>query len=317
MLIHINFLPLFQVTINPSYCIDDENFSNLIKTKHPKKEEKKYKMDGPKSWQKEKTTKGGGPQEEHEQVKYSNPLGAKNISNKKRGRTLEKTHNLKEPLTYSNSMPWNRGHLCLLQCHQHLLHVKWTQTWKKRTSKTLCVPCHVGTCIPFVFNSFSFNVRYLPWFVTFYNCTFFTLSLWTYHRWFGYPLVAMHVQKWTHYNPWHFSIHLHNYWFAKWNANTHTQRGLQLFLCPTQQQINIFLTSDDFWTLMNIVIVNPTCPDMIQCASSTTTRAMTIVIQEKTYSYKERARENNFIILAIEIYGCLHFCFDPFFTSCA
>ncbi len=54
-------------------------------------------MDGPKSWQKEKTTNGGGPQKEHEQVKYSNPLGAKNISNKKRGGTLEKTLSLEEP----------------------------------------------------------------------------------------------------------------------------------------------------------------------------------------------------------------------------
>lgn len=275
-------------------------------------------MDGPKSWQKEKTTKGGGPQEEHEQVKYSNPLGAKNISNKKRGRTLGKTHNLKEPLTYSNSMPWNRGHLCLLQCHQHLLHVKWTQTWKRRTSKTLCVSCHVGTCIPFVFSSFSFNVRYLPWFVTFYNCTFFTLSVWTYHRWFGIHLLQCmckneHIITHNISRDTFITINLQ----SGARAHTHTQRGLQLFLCHIQQQINIFITSDDFWTLMNSVIVNPTCPDMIQCASSTTTCAMTIAIQKKTYSYKERARGNNFILFAIKIYGCLHFCFDPFFTSCA
>lgn len=160
-------------------------------------------------------------------------------------------------------MLWNRGHLCLLQCHQHLLHVKWTQNQKKRTSKALCVPSHVGTCIFFVFSSFFFNVRYLPWFVTFYNCTFFTLSMWTYQWWFEYPLVVMHVQKQTHYNPWYFSRYLHNYCFAKWNAHTHThtQRGLHLY--HTQQQINIFITSDDFWTLMNIVISNLTCLDVI------------------------------------------------------
>jgi hypothetical protein len=54
-------------------------------------------MDVPKFWQKEKTTNGGGLQEEHEQVKYSNPLGAKKISNKNKGRKLERTLNLKEP----------------------------------------------------------------------------------------------------------------------------------------------------------------------------------------------------------------------------
>ncbi len=40
MFIHKCF-PLFQITISPSYHIDDENFSNIDKTKHPKKGEKK------------------------------------------------------------------------------------------------------------------------------------------------------------------------------------------------------------------------------------------------------------------------------------
>lgn len=70
-----------------------KTFQTSLKQSIQKRGEKNTRCMDPKSWQKEKTTKGGGPQEEHEQVKYSNPLGAKNISNKKRGKTLEKTHN--------------------------------------------------------------------------------------------------------------------------------------------------------------------------------------------------------------------------------
>jgi hypothetical protein len=40
------------------------------KQKHPRKEGKRYKMEGPKLWQKQKTTDVGRPQGEHEQIKY-------------------------------------------------------------------------------------------------------------------------------------------------------------------------------------------------------------------------------------------------------
>jgi hypothetical protein len=74
-----------------------KTFQTLIKQNIQKRGEKRYKMVGPKSWQKKKTTKGGGPQKEREQVKYSNPPGAKNISDKKRRGSLERTLKLEEP----------------------------------------------------------------------------------------------------------------------------------------------------------------------------------------------------------------------------
>jgi hypothetical protein len=39
--------------------------------------------------------------------------------------------------------------------------------------------------------------------------------------------------------------------------------------------------------------------------------------QEKTRSYAERTPKDDFIFLAIEMYGCLHFHFDSFLTACA
>jgi hypothetical protein len=56
------------------------------------------------------------------------------------------------------------------------------------------------TYILFVFNSLPYNVMYLPWLVISYSCTCFTLLMWTYHWWFGFPLMfEVHVQEWTHY----------------------------------------------------------------------------------------------------------------------
>jgi hypothetical protein len=56
---------------------------------------------------------------------------------------------------------------------------------------------------------------------------------------------------------------------------------------------------------------------MVQQALMTTTHAMMIVVQEKTWSYTEWAPSDDFIPLAIETYGCLHFRFDSFLITCA
>ncbi len=68
---------------------------------------------------------------------------------------------------------------------------------------------------------------------------------------------------------------------------------------------------------MDIVVVDSTRIDMVQQALMTTTHAMMIVVQEKTWSYTEWAPSDDFIPLAIETYGCLHFRFDSFLITCA
>ncbi len=57
----------------------------------------------------------------------------------------------------------------------------------------LVISLSYHTYISFVFYSFPFSVPYPPWFATSYSCTFFTLLVWTYHWWFGYPLVLVLV----------------------------------------------------------------------------------------------------------------------------
>jgi hypothetical protein len=68
-----------------------------LKQSTQKRGKKNNKMEGPKSRQKEEIIDGSGPWGEHEQLKYSNPLITRNIWNKERGGTLERTLGLEEP----------------------------------------------------------------------------------------------------------------------------------------------------------------------------------------------------------------------------
>jgi hypothetical protein len=83
----------------------DENLPEVNKTKQPppspppkKRDRERYKMEGPKSRQKERTTHKGRSQKDMKQIKYLNPHG-RNISDKEREGTPERTLSLQEPPT--------------------------------------------------------------------------------------------------------------------------------------------------------------------------------------------------------------------------
>jgi hypothetical protein len=80
---------------------------------------------------------------------------------------------------------------------------------------------------------------------------------------------------------------------------------------------NVKFTRDNFQTLMDVVIVNSTCTNMVQWTLIMTTHVMMMTAHEKTWSYVERALGNDFIPLVIEMYGCLHSHFDSYLTICA
>jgi hypothetical protein len=100
-------------------------------------------------------------------------------------------------------------------------------------------------------------------------------------------------------------------------SETHVQREVShFFLHHTQQQVDVFIIKNNFHTLMDIIIIDPTRIDMVQ-QTSTTTRVMTMVAQENTRSYIEQAPSDDFIPFVIETYGCLHSHFDSFLIDCA
>jgi hypothetical protein len=65
---------------------------------------------------------------------------------------------------------------------------------------------------------------------TSYNCTFFMMPMLSYHWWFGYPFVTLHVWEWVHYSPWYTSNYCCNYCIGEWNPRL--KRGFSFFLSP-------------------------------------------------------------------------------------
>jgi hypothetical protein len=99
-------------------------------------------------------------------------------------------------------------------------------------------------------------------------------------------------------------------------SEAHIQReAFHFFHHHTRRWMDIIMTKDNFRTLVNVVIVDSICPKLVQC-TSTTSHVVTIVAQDKAWSYIEQVLGDDFIPLAIKTYSCLCPCFDSFLISC-
>jgi hypothetical protein len=81
--------------------------------------------------------------------------------------------------------------------------------------------------------------------------------------------------------------------------------------------MDILITKYDFRTLMDVIIVDPTCINMVQRTSTIITHLAMMATKKKTRSYAKRALGDDFIPLVIETYVCFHYRFDSFLTTCA
>jgi hypothetical protein len=85
--------------------------------------------------------------------------------------------------------------------------------------------------------------------------------------------------------------------------------------------MNIFITKHGLSTLMDVIIVDLRFINIVRRTSMVITHATMMVVQKKKQSYVKqtlvkRTSGNDFILLAIEMFGCFHFHFDSFFTTC-
>jgi hypothetical protein len=84
-----------------------------------------------------------------------------------------------------------------------------------------------------------------------------------------------------HCNPWYASKYYCNYRVGKWSS--HTKEVSHLFSCHTQKQIDIVIIRNNFWTLANVVIVDPIHTNLVQHAL-TTTHVTTVATQKNKAS---------------------------------
>ncbi len=100
-------------------------------------------------------------------------------------------------------------------------------------------------------------------------------------------------------------------------SEVHIQKEVShLFLHHTRRWVDIVIIKDNFQTMADIVIADPTCLDLVKHASTMTMHVTIVTIQDKARSYTKWAPRDDFIPLAIETYGCLHPRFDSFLIIC-
>jgi hypothetical protein len=99
-------------------------------------------------------------------------------------------------------------------------------------------------------------------------------------------------------------------------SGTHMQKEVShLFPHHAWRWMDIVITRSGFWTLVGIVIVDPTLPNLVQHVLMSTSHAMIVAAQNKAQSYTKWMLGDDFIPLTIEAYICLDPHFDSFVTS--
>jgi hypothetical protein len=72
------------------------------------------------------------------------------------------------------------------------------------------------------------------------------------------------------------------------------------------QQIDIVFTKDGIYTLVNVVIIDPTWRDLLPWTCITQILVASDVAQAKERNYRDQHPTNQFLLLTIEVYGYLH-----------
>jgi hypothetical protein len=96
-----------------------------------------------------------------------------------------------------------------------------------------------------------------------------------------------------------------------WNVGFHVGQGqLHVLISTTfnsfRRRINIVLTKNDIRTFTNVVIANPMQVNLLLWSYITQGFVVLNVTQTKERSYRNQHPTDQFLPLAIEVFGCLH-----------
>jgi hypothetical protein len=84
----------------------------------------------------------------------------------------------------------------------------------KSKGKCLVISLSYHNNISFIIGPFAYNITYLSWLTTSYNCPPFMVLVWSYHWWSRYPFALMPLWERTYNNPWHISGYYCSYCFG-------------------------------------------------------------------------------------------------------
>jgi hypothetical protein len=70
--------------------------------------------------------------------------------------------------------------------------------------------------------------------------------------------------------------------------------------------VDIVLIANGTRTLVDVTIIDPNCVDFVSWVAFSQGMVATIITQAKVVSYCDQHPKDDFILLIIEILGCLH-----------
>jgi len=121
--------------------------------------------------------------------------------------------------------------------------------------------------------------------------------VWLDHWWFGYSFVMLFVWEWMHCKARYVSRYNCSYCVEKWSSRT--KRGFSLYLRHTETWVDIVIIRDDFWTVVDIVIVDSIRTDLVWFALMMIMHATIFGTKNKPWYYIKQVLRNDFISLAI------------------
>jgi len=119
--------------------------------------------------------------------------------------------------------------------------------------KCLVISSSYHTCILFILNPFPYNITYMSWLATSYDCPSFTMLVLSYHWWSKYPFVSMPCESeciTTHNTFWDIVITL------PWRMEHMFRRRFPTFTLATSNDAWIFLSLETIsrpWWMLSLL----------------------------------------------------------------
>jgi hypothetical protein len=151
------------------------------------------------------------------------------------------------------------------------------------------------------------NTLNMTWIAPYFNCKYPSMCVHTSHWPYGYPFLTLCSWQQAHKNPWyslrHLCCHLHGMLASMWGENNYM--CFSNMFNSSHWWVNIVFTKDGILTLINIVIVDPTWANLLPRSCTTQGFVASDLVQAKEWNYHYRHLVDQFLPLAMEVFGCL------------
>jgi len=164
-----------------------------------------------------------------------------------------------------------------------------------------------------------FSITLWIWFGTTpsLNCRYVLMCVHTSYQPYGHPPFMLCSWQWAHRNPWCNSWHLCCHYARCWFPH-----GVRTTTCASFKHIQFLSSTNQHcvhqrWHFSWHYHCQPNTSDLLRQSCATQGFAKFDAVQAKKRNYYDRHPTNQFLPLAVKVFGCLHKQVDVFLHNCA